>query len=214
MPSVTDVPTPRPHVGACMDGPLDAREEKRKLTGGSIAIMCPAWSTWRRHVTVVSRQIALLRAHRLVKKVRGTHPYHLPAKGRVFAEYIIPYMPSPPTGPKNPRVSIALGKDYPKFIPPPYFGLCCRNDASNQTVFSGSQKEPDARRQGTVSTQTSSRDATPGPHGLTMATASISIMKSGPTSRVASGYQSRQLVRKLKATNIHIDIRCSAELRY
>jgi hypothetical protein len=33
----------------CVDGPLDAREKVSKLTGGSIAIMCPAVST-RRHV--------------------------------------------------------------------------------------------------------------------------------------------------------------------
>src|SRR5271168_2295255 len=32
-------------VGACVDGPLDAREKARSLTGGSIAIMCPALST-------------------------------------------------------------------------------------------------------------------------------------------------------------------------
>jgi hypothetical protein len=32
-------------VGACVDGPLDAREKMRNLTGGSIAIMCPALST-------------------------------------------------------------------------------------------------------------------------------------------------------------------------
>ena len=33
----------------CVDGPLDARGKMRGLTGGSIAIMCPAFST-RRHV--------------------------------------------------------------------------------------------------------------------------------------------------------------------
>jgi putative transposase len=38
----------RPSV-PCVDGPLDAREKVRNLTGGSIAIMCPAFST-RRHV--------------------------------------------------------------------------------------------------------------------------------------------------------------------
>jgi hypothetical protein len=32
-------------VVACVDGPLDAREKVRNLTGGSIAIMCPALST-------------------------------------------------------------------------------------------------------------------------------------------------------------------------
>jgi hypothetical protein len=31
-------------VGACVDGPLDARGKMRNLTGGSIAIMCPAFS--------------------------------------------------------------------------------------------------------------------------------------------------------------------------
>jgi hypothetical protein len=29
-------------VGACVDGPSDARGKVRILTGGSIAIMCPA----------------------------------------------------------------------------------------------------------------------------------------------------------------------------
>jgi hypothetical protein len=33
----------------CVDGPLDAREKVRNLTGGSIAIMCPAFLT-RHHV--------------------------------------------------------------------------------------------------------------------------------------------------------------------
>jgi hypothetical protein len=32
-------------VGACMDGPSDARGKMRILTGGSIAIMCPALPT-------------------------------------------------------------------------------------------------------------------------------------------------------------------------
>jgi hypothetical protein len=32
---------------ACVDGPLDARGKVRILTGGSIAIMCPA--LWTRH---------------------------------------------------------------------------------------------------------------------------------------------------------------------
>src|SRR5271170_7507603 len=32
-------------LGACVDGPSDAREKMRILTGGSIAIMCPA--CWR-----------------------------------------------------------------------------------------------------------------------------------------------------------------------
>jgi hypothetical protein len=30
-------------IGACVDGPSDAREKARILTGGSIAIMCPAF---------------------------------------------------------------------------------------------------------------------------------------------------------------------------
>jgi hypothetical protein len=29
-------------LGACVDGPLDARGKMRILTGGSTAIMCPA----------------------------------------------------------------------------------------------------------------------------------------------------------------------------
>ena len=29
-------------IGACVDGPSDARGKVRILTGGSIAIMCPA----------------------------------------------------------------------------------------------------------------------------------------------------------------------------
>ena len=46
--SVGEVERPRRHrsaqkrVGACVDGPLDARGKMRILTGGSIAIMCPA----------------------------------------------------------------------------------------------------------------------------------------------------------------------------
>ncbi|MDB5400458.1 MAG: hypothetical protein JWQ55_2476 [Rhodopila sp.] len=43
----------------------------------------------RRHAAAVSRQIALLRAHRLVRKVRGTHRYHLSAKGRVILTALI-----------------------------------------------------------------------------------------------------------------------------
>ena len=38
----------------------------------------------RRHAAVVSRQIALLRAHRLVRKVPRSNRYHLSAKGRVI----------------------------------------------------------------------------------------------------------------------------------
>ncbi len=34
----------------------------------------------RRHGVAESRQIALLRAHRLTRKVRGTHRYHRSAK--------------------------------------------------------------------------------------------------------------------------------------
>jgi hypothetical protein len=36
---------PRPRLGACVDGPSDARGKMRILTGRSIAIMCPAFST-------------------------------------------------------------------------------------------------------------------------------------------------------------------------
>jgi hypothetical protein len=43
----------------------------------------------RRHAAVVSRQIVLLRAHRLVRKLRGTHRYHLSAKGRVIVTALI-----------------------------------------------------------------------------------------------------------------------------
>jgi len=43
----------------------------------------------RRHAAAVSRQIALLRAHRLVRKVRGTHRYHLSAKGRIILTALI-----------------------------------------------------------------------------------------------------------------------------
>jgi len=39
----------------------------------------------RRHAAVVSRRIALLRAHRLVRKVPGSHRYHLSGKGRLIA---------------------------------------------------------------------------------------------------------------------------------
>jgi hypothetical protein len=43
----------------------------------------------RRQAAAVSRQIALLRAHRLVRKVRRTHRYHLSAKGRVIVTALI-----------------------------------------------------------------------------------------------------------------------------
>jgi hypothetical protein len=43
----------------------------------------------RRQAAAVSRQIALLRAHRLVRKVPGTHRYHLSAKGRVIVSALI-----------------------------------------------------------------------------------------------------------------------------
>jgi hypothetical protein len=43
----------------------------------------------RRHAAVVSRQIALLRAHRLIRKVRGTHRYHLSVKGRIILTALI-----------------------------------------------------------------------------------------------------------------------------
>lgn len=38
----------------------------------------------RRHAAAISRQLALLRAHGLIKKVRGTHRYHLSNRGRVI----------------------------------------------------------------------------------------------------------------------------------
>jgi hypothetical protein len=43
----------------------------------------------RRNAAAVSRQIALLRAHRLIRKVRGTHRYHLSATGRIIVTALI-----------------------------------------------------------------------------------------------------------------------------
>ena len=43
----------------------------------------------RRHAAAVSRQIALLRAHRLVRKVPGTHRYQLSGKGRIIVTALI-----------------------------------------------------------------------------------------------------------------------------
>jgi hypothetical protein len=43
----------------------------------------------RRHAAAVPRQIALLRAHRLVRKVPGTHRCQLSAKGRVIVAALI-----------------------------------------------------------------------------------------------------------------------------
>jgi hypothetical protein len=43
----------------------------------------------RRHAAAVSRQIALLRAHGLIKKVQGTHRYHLTNPGRVIVTALI-----------------------------------------------------------------------------------------------------------------------------
>jgi hypothetical protein len=37
-----------------------------------------------RHAAVVSRKLALLRDHRLIKKVTGTYRYHLAAQGRII----------------------------------------------------------------------------------------------------------------------------------
>ena len=38
--------------------------------------------TRRRHAAAITRKLALLRAHRLVRKVQGTHRYHLTDAGR------------------------------------------------------------------------------------------------------------------------------------
>jgi hypothetical protein len=43
----------------------------------------------RRHAAAVSRRLALLRAHGLIKKVRGTHRYHLTNRGRVIVTALI-----------------------------------------------------------------------------------------------------------------------------
>jgi hypothetical protein len=43
----------------------------------------------RRHAAAVSRKIALLHAHRLIKKVSGTHRYHISAQGRIIVTALI-----------------------------------------------------------------------------------------------------------------------------
>ena len=43
----------------------------------------------RRHAAAVTRKLALMRAHRLIKKVPGTHRYHLTAQGRVAVTALI-----------------------------------------------------------------------------------------------------------------------------
>jgi hypothetical protein len=42
-----------------------------------------------RHAAVVSRKLALLRGHRLIKKVTGTHRYHLTAQGRIIVTALV-----------------------------------------------------------------------------------------------------------------------------
>jgi hypothetical protein len=56
--------------GACVDGPLDAREKMRNLTGGSIAIMCPALST--RHDDRWPK--STIQRTRLVHRLSKPHP--------------------------------------------------------------------------------------------------------------------------------------------
>lgn len=43
----------------------------------------------RRHAAAVSRLLALLRAHRLIRKVSGTHRYHLSDRGRIIVTTLI-----------------------------------------------------------------------------------------------------------------------------
>ena len=43
----------------------------------------------RRNAAAVSRLLALLRAHRLIRKVSGTHRYHLSGHGRVIVTTLI-----------------------------------------------------------------------------------------------------------------------------
>ena len=43
----------------------------------------------RRHAAAVSRSLALLRAHRLIRKVPGTHRYHLTQRGRTIVTALI-----------------------------------------------------------------------------------------------------------------------------
>jgi hypothetical protein len=43
----------------------------------------------RRHAAAVSRQLALLRAHRLINKIHGTHRYNLSRQGRITVTALI-----------------------------------------------------------------------------------------------------------------------------
>ena len=43
----------------------------------------------RRHAAAVSRKLALLRAHGLIRKVTGTHRYHLSSRGRIIVTALI-----------------------------------------------------------------------------------------------------------------------------
>jgi hypothetical protein len=43
----------------------------------------------RRHAAAVSRKLALLRMHRLIRKVTGTHRYHLTVQGRIVVTAMI-----------------------------------------------------------------------------------------------------------------------------
>jgi hypothetical protein len=43
----------------------------------------------RRHAAAISRKLALLRAHRLIRKVPGTHRYHLSATGRTVVTALL-----------------------------------------------------------------------------------------------------------------------------
>lgn len=43
----------------------------------------------RRHAAAISRKLALLRAHRLIRKVPGTHRYHLSSQGRTIVTALL-----------------------------------------------------------------------------------------------------------------------------
>jgi hypothetical protein len=43
----------------------------------------------RRHAAAVPRKLALLHAHRLIRKVPGTHRYHLSRHGRIIVTALI-----------------------------------------------------------------------------------------------------------------------------
>jgi hypothetical protein len=43
----------------------------------------------RRHAAAVSRKLALLRAHGLIRKITGTHRYHLSVRGRIIVTALI-----------------------------------------------------------------------------------------------------------------------------